>query len=319
MDRSDAEYDIISPFILPSQTGNNDNDVPESTLTSRIHTVAFDDDDGSCVFITNTPVDDELDPYEDSDSDSDFGAPSSLPKIRFIDHVRAKAAGVPLTVPGSPGPHRPDGFDWSHPWRYEAYEENTISSANSTVASSPELTAVFGGREGHSASTTTINTRAYDSMLPTDSRPSRRGENDASPLPPPRPFIGLGPFSMEPATSPALYRETAVGESAFTRGVRGEQRREPRVAQGAPDPNYAAFLESIERQQQSTPDRIMMRLRMGFRPIRSPRDSAVSVGDDAARSATRRPAIYSPTDGSLWGYMPHPPSLYGVTRPPPGL
>jgi hypothetical protein len=308
MAHSDAEYDIISPFTLPVQTGNNNNDVPESTLgSSRIHTVDFDfDDDGSCVFITDPPIDDavELDPYEDSDSDSGFGSPSSLPRIRFIDHVRAKAAGVPLTVPGSPGPHRPNGFDWSHPWSYEAYEEDAVSSAKSTVASSPELRATFDA---------TTTTRAYDSLLSTDSRPSRRGENDASPLLPPRPFIGLGPFSMEPATSPALYREIAVGESAFT-GARG-RRREPR-AQGAPDPGYDFFLESIERQQQSTPDRIMMRLGMGFRPIRSPRDSAVSEGD-AARSATRRPAIYSPVDGSLWGYMPHPPSFYGIP-PPPG-
>jgi hypothetical protein len=193
---SDAEYDIISPFTLPVQTGNNNNnDVPESTLgSSRIHTVDFDGDgDGSCVFITDTPIDDagELDPYEDSDSDSGFGSPSSLPRIRFIDHVRAKAAGV-------------------------------------------------------------------------------RG-----------------------------------------------RRREPR-AQGEPDPGYTAFLESIERQQRSTPDQITMRLGMEFRPIRSPRDSAVSVGDDATRSATRPPARLSPIVDSLWDYTLHPPSVYGIP-PPPGL
>jgi hypothetical protein len=321
MARSDPEYDIISPYTLPAQTGNNNNDIPESTLTSRIHTVAFNDDDGSCVFITNTPIDDgELDPYEDSDSD--FGSPSSLPRIRFIDHVRAKAAGVPLTVPGSPGSHRPDGFDWSHPWRYESYEEDPISSANSSVASSPELSAISDVREGRSAttSTTTLTARTFDSLLSNDSRPSR----DASPLPLPRPFAVPNFLAMEPATYPALYREMAVGESAFSRGVSGE-RREPRVAQEAPDPDYAAFLErSIERlriepQQRSTPDQITIRIGMRFLTIPSPRNLAVSVGDDAARSATRRPAIYSPIDGSLWGYMPRPPSFYGIPPPPPGF
>ena len=319
MAHSDAEYDFISPFALPAQTGNN-NDVPESSLSSRIHTITFDDDDDSCIFITETPIDDaDLDPYEDSDSD--FGSPSSLPRIMFIDRVRANAAGVPATVPGSPGPHRPDGFDWSRSLRYtyEAYEEDAFSSASPTVASSPELTAAFDGRESRSSTTSTSASRTW-AVCSQDPA----GGCDAVTLvrDDPSYFTGPGLLSAAHSTHSALYREIAVGESAFSRGARGRRRLadpSPSRAQEESDRGYMAFPDSIERPHDILDDRVLQqaaRLGIVVRPARSPRaDSAVEV-DATGRPATRlSPARYPTPSRSLWGYTPLPPPYHGVPRP----
>lgn len=321
MAHSDAEYDFISPFALPAQTGNN-NDVPESSLSSRIHTITFDGDDDSCIFITETPIDDaDLDPYEDSDSD--FGSPSSLPRIMFIGRVRANAAGVPVTVPGSPGPHRPDGFDWSRPSRYayEAYEEDAISSASPTVASSPELTAAFDGRDS-SSSTTSASASASRVWAVCSQDPA--GGCDAMTLvrDDPSYFTGAGLLSAAHSTHSALYREIAVGESAFSRGARGRRRLadpSPSRAQEESDRGYMAFPDSIERPHDILDDRVLQqaaRLGIVVRPARSPRaDSAVEV-DATGRPATRlSPARYPTPSRSLWGYTPLPPPYHGVPRP----
>jgi hypothetical protein len=304
----DADYDFISPFSLAIQLGNND-DVPETGLSSRIHArdLNFDDDD-SCIIITDTPtsIGDDFDPS--MDGDSDFGSPTSLPRIRFMPGNVAAVADSSTTAGHRPGPHHPHGFDWSLPPPiYEAYEQDAVSSAHTTVASSPGLTASSNGQYGRSSTSTT---RTFDNLLSTTrTSPRRQDEKDLSPLLPPRPSFGpYGLLSMGGSTTPcALSRPIAVDESAFSRGGRGRRRGGPdvgppssrsRAQEESQAASYSDFLDDVERQPRSTwehtPDRILARLGMATgpgRPLR--RDSGLPY-----------PADYGPQVGpsSYHGY-----------------
>lgn len=52
---SDADYDFISPFSLSALDTGDDNDVPESSLSSPVQNLTFDDGE-SCVFILDVPT-----------------------------------------------------------------------------------------------------------------------------------------------------------------------------------------------------------------------------------------------------------------------
>ena len=190
---SDSEYEIISPFTLPVQMGN-DNDVPESSLNprpafnfndfpeSRLDArPAFNfDDANSCVIVTNTPLADDEDDDVDDFEYSGVGSPEWLPVIRFAKPGGAAANTITTAPRVRSRPHRPDGFDWSLPSPYE--EEDAVSSADATFVSSPELAAsVYYTPNGRSSSTA-IN------LLSTAVAPVERRELDVSPLLPPRPF-----------------------------------------------------------------------------------------------------------------------------------
>jgi len=266
---SDSEYDIISPFTLPAQTDNN-NDIPVSSLSSRINTVNFDDND-SCVVITETPIDDgDLDDC----NNSDFDSPSSPVRTRSTDQVRANGAGMgpatttTTTTTSHTGPH------YSHDFKYpthsppceEAYEENAVSSTHNTAGSSPEVAASTIRGDGRStpnsstgkssnvhegrSSSTTAAARTFHNLLSTVRIvPRGRRGNDVPSLLPPLPKPGVLAAGL--GAEAALSREIAVGESSFSRGAMGALvvpvSRSPRKTQGGSEPSFAASLKSLHR------------------------------------------------------------------------
>jgi hypothetical protein len=310
LSNSDSEYEIISPFTLPVQTGN-DNDVPESSLKprpafnfndfpeSRLDArPAFNfDDANSCVIVTNTPLADDEDDDVDDFEYGGFGSPGWLPVIRFAKPGGDAANNTITTAPTvRAGRHRPDGFNWSLPSPYE--EEDAVSSADATVVSSPELAAGVYTPNGRSSSTA-IN------LLSAAVAPVERRELDVSPLLPPRPFPDFA-FSGGPGATSALRRPIAVGESAFTRGdrtVRGARAQEEwRVA-------TAPYLGSSERERSSA-----RLLTVEQRAALSSRGSA--VGDAmcmASRAAPPGQLVSAPTPWSL-DHTSYPPRSHGRRR-----
>jgi hypothetical protein len=273
---SDTDYEIISPFTLAVQTGNNNdvpesslnahitrpafhfNDVPEGILSSRVHSPGFNFDDAdSCVIVTSTPVAaDDDNEYVDDFEHCGVGSPGWLPVIKFAN-PGGVAANTATTVQS--GPHRSYGFDWSLLSPYE--EEDAISSTHATVVSSPELAASIYTSDGRSSSTA-ATIRTADSLLSTASTLVERSEIDVSPLLPPRPFPDFT-FSGGDNVASALRRPIAVGESAFTRGERtdrGSRAHEESQAAAAPlsewQRNYLARLTASQRSARSSGDQI---------------------------------------------------------------
>ena len=311
---SDTDYEIISPFTLAVQTGNNNdipesslnahitrpafnfNDFPERILSSRVHTPAFNFDDAdSCVIVTSTPVAAAND--DDDDYVDDFcgvGSPGWLPVIRFAN-PGGVAANTAATVRS--GPHRSYGLDWSLSSPHE--EEDAIGSTHATVVSSPELAASIYTSDGRSSSTATT-IRTAESLLSTASTLVERSEIDVSPLLPPRPFPDFT-FSGGNNVASALRRPIAVGESAFTRGERtdrGSRSHEESQAAAAP------FVRSSDWER-----RLLAQLTADARSSREQIDA------DGARSASRLP------DGhpAIGPAMPlaYPPFFFGQRGGPP--
>jgi hypothetical protein len=238
-----------------------------SSLSSRINTVNFDDND-SCVIITETPIDDgDLDDCKNSD----FGSPSSPVRTRFTDQVRANGAGMApatTTTTSHTGPHCSHDFKYpTHPSPCEeAYEEDAVSSTHNTAGSSPEVAAStirgdgrsttnsttgksFNVHEGRSSSTTAA-ARTFHNLLSTVRIvPRGRRGNDVPSLLPPLPKPGVLAAGL--GAEAALSREIAVGESSFSRGAMGALvvpvSRSPRKTQGGSEPSFAASLKSLHR------------------------------------------------------------------------
>jgi hypothetical protein len=302
---SDTDYDIISPFNLPVQMGN-DNDVPESSLNPRpafnfndfpgssLPAFTFDDA-SSCVIVTNTPLADDDDEDLDDFEYSGFGSPGWLPVIKFANPGGVAANTITTAPTVRSGPHRPHGFDWSLPSPYE--EEDTASSADATVVSSPELAASVYTPDGRSSSTTTT--------LSTASTLVERREIEISPLLPPRPFPDFV-FSGAPGAISALRRPIAVGESAFTRGERtvwGARTQEESQAVATP------FGWSSEQERS-----FIARSTMDQRAARSSRDSA--AGDAmriTSRAAPPGQPVSVPTPWSV-DHTSYPPHFHGRRR-----
>jgi hypothetical protein len=302
---SDTDYDIISPFNLPVQRGN-DNDVPESSLNPRpafnfndfpgssLPAFTFDDA-SSCVIVTNTPLADDDDEDLDDFEYSGFGSPGWLPVIKFANPGGVAANTITTAPTVRSGPHRPHGFDWSLPSPYE--EEDTASSADATVVSSPELAASVYTPDGRSSSTTTT--------LSTASTLVERREIEISPLLPPRPFPDFV-FSGAPGAISALRRPIAVGESAFTRGERtvwGARTQEESQAVATP------FGWSSEQERS-----FIARSTMDQRAARSSRDSA--AGDAmriTSRAAPPGQPVSVPTPWSV-DHTSYPPHFHGRRR-----